>query len=332
MARRANRPSLLESMGLLPFSERMRQARIALGGDEDVPKSRFDPSSLRLLSPRLALPLWLGYDAVPRKVVITNLFNHTQTPVALGWSVRRTQVRDFRGKRQTYDSHNGTDFCIARGTPVLAGASGHVIRVVSEFHRGGLKVAIDHGGGLITSSAHLARALVREGQAVKRGEVIAISGYSGLDSLVSFPWGIPHIHYNVWLDGQPIDPFAREHDEVDGGARAEASLWIGGDAPIPMPTGVAPEESAWSEYDAARVDEVIGSCITPSVRARLQAITLLHLRGGQAVFESNYYPTRFPDRASTLREVHARAPRLHLPFSEEHFDGCVFRDELEDVA
>lgn len=195
-------------MGLLPFSERMRQARIALQGDADVPKSRFDPSSLRLLSPRLALPLWLGYDAVPRKVVITNLFNHTQTPVALGWSVRRTQVRDFRGKRQTYDSHNGTDFCIARGTPVLAGASGHVVRVVSEFHRGGLKVAIDHGGGLITSSAHLARALVREGQAVKRGEVIAISGYSGLDSLVSFPWGIPHIHYNVWLDGQPIDPFA----------------------------------------------------------------------------------------------------------------------------
>ena len=203
----------------------MRQARIALAGDEDVPKSSFDPSSLRLLSPRLALPFWLGYDAVPRKVVITNLFNHTQTSVALGWSVKRTQVRDFRGKRQTYDSHNGTDFCIARGTPVLAAASGHVMRVVSEFHRGGLKVAIDHGDGLITSSAHLARALVREGQAVKRGDVIAISGYSGLDSLVSFPWGIPHIHFNVWLDGQPIDPFAR----VDAD---EASLWIGGSMPI----------------------------------------------------------------------------------------------------
>lgn len=314
----------------------MRQARIALAGDEDVPKSSFDPSSLRLLSPRLAVPFWLGYDAIPRKVVITNLFNHTQTPVALGWSVKRTQVRDFRGKRQTYDSHNGTDFCIARGTPVLAAASGYVMRVVSEFHRGGLKVAIDHGGGLITSSAHLARALVREGQAVKRGDVIAISGYSGLDSLVSFPWGIPHIHFNVWLDGQPVDPFARLHGET-----REESLWVGGNTPLPMPTNITCEESAWSEYDEARVDAVIQSCITASTRTRLESITPLELRGGQTIFESNYYPTRFhrevnqqtpPDRASTLSEVHARAPRLHLPFSEEFFDGCVFRDELEDIA
>lgn len=324
--RRPNRPPLLESMGLLPLPERMRQARIALAGDEDVPKSRFDPTSLRLLSPRLALPFWLGFDAIPRKVVITNLFNHTQTDVALGWSVKRTQVRDFRGKRQTYDSHNGTDFCIARGTPVLASASGYVMRVVSEFHRGGLKIAIDHGDGLITSSAHLARALVREGQAVKRGDVIAISGYSGLDSLVSFPWGIPHIHYNVWLDGQPVDPFARlDH-------AGETSLWVGGNMPQPMPVHVAREESAWSEYDEARVDEVLRACITPSTRERLSAMTPLPLRGGQTIFESNYYPTRFADRASTLREEHARTARLHLPFSEEFFDGCVFRDEVEDIA
>lgn len=312
-------------MGLLPLRERLGQARIALLGDVDVPKSRFDPSSLRLLSPRLALPFWLGFDAVPRKVVITNLFNHTQTDVALGWSVKRTQVRDFRGKRQTYDSHNGTDFCIARGTPVLAAASGHVLRVVSEFHRGGLKVAIDHGEGLITSSAHLARALVREGQAVQRGDVIAISGYSGLDSLVSFPWGIPHIHFNVWLDGQPIDPFARIGED-------EPSLWVGGGLPQPMPSRVVAEPSAWSVYDEARVDAVIAACITESTRARLRAIAPQSLRGGCTIFEQNYYPTRFPDRASTLRERHPRTERLHLPFSETLYDGCVFRDALEDIS
>jgi len=311
-------------MGLLPLPVRLKQARLALAGDEDVPKAQFDPSSLRLLSPRLALPLWLGYDAVPRKVIVTNLFNHTQTDIALGWSVKRTQVKDFRGKRQTYDSHNGTDFCVARGTPVLAAASGHVVRVVSEFHRGGLKVAVDHGGGLITSSAHLARSLVAEGQAVKRGEVIAISGYSGLDSLVTFPWGIPHIHFNVWLDGQPIDPFAQK-------GSGQSSLWIG-DAPTPMPKDMASEESGCSEYDEARVDAVVGACITASVRSRLQGIEPLHLRGGQTVFESNYYPTRFPDQATMLQQVHPRAPRLHLPFSAALYDGCVFRDEIEHVA
>lgn len=316
---------MLESMGLLPLPERLEQARIALAGDEDVPKAQFDPSSLRLLSPRLAVPLWLGYDAVPRKVIVTNLFNHTQTDIALGWSVKRTQVKDFRGKRQTYDSHNGTDFCIARGTPVLAAASGHVVRVVSEFHRGGLKVAIDHGGGLITSSAHLARSLVREGQAVKRGDVIAISGYSGLDSLVTFPWGIPHIHFNVWLDGQPIDPFPRKGSD-------EASLWVEGDTPPPMPRAVETEASAWSEYDEARVDAVTRACITRSVRVRLERIEPLELRGGQTIFERNYYPTRFRDHGSMLKREPAREPRLHLPFSEELFDGCVFRDELESVA
>ena len=53
-----------------------------------------------------------------------------------------------------------------------------------------------------------ARALVRPGDRVGRGETIAISGYSGLDGVVTFPWGTPHVHFNVWLDGLYVDPFA----------------------------------------------------------------------------------------------------------------------------
>ncbi len=313
--------SLIESMGLLPLRERGRQALIALRGDEDVPPSKFGVSSLRLLDPRLSVPLWRGKYAVHRKVVLSNLFNHRQTPIELGWSVEKTQVEDYRGKTSTYDSHNGTDFCIPRGTPMLAPASGRVVRVVSEFHRGGLKLAIDHGDGLITSSAHLARALVREGDQVRRGQRVAITGYSGLDSLVSFPWGIPHIHFNVWLDGQPVDPFARTSrpDEV--------SLFVGG-APSPIPPHVDAEEPRDSEYDPARLEAILDRCITGSVRSRLTQIDLVARRGGQLVFEMNYYPTRFRDRGSPLREVHPRRERLHLPFSAELFDGVVYRDEL----
>lgn len=313
-------PSLLESMGLLPPGERARQALIALRGTEDVPPSRYDRSSLRLLDPRLSIPLWRGRYAVPRKVVLTNLFNHRQTPVEDGWSVRRTQVEDFRGRTQTYDSHNGTDFCVPRGTPMLAPASGVVVRVVSEFHRGGLKLAIDHGDGLLTSSAHLARVLVREGDVVRRGDEVAVTGYSGLDSLVTFPWGIPHIHFNVWLDGQPVDPFARS--SVPG----EESLFFGG-APTPIGPGATAEPARGSVYDAARVRAVIDACRTPSVRERLSSVRP-ELRGGHVVFETNYYPTRFPDRASVLAEVHPRSQRLHLPFSSADFDGVVFADEI----
>jgi len=243
------RPSIIESMGLLPLRERGRQALIALRGDEDVPPAKFGLSSLRLLDPKLAVPLWRGKYAVHRKVVLSNLFNHRQTPIELGWSVEKTQVEDFRGKGSTYDSHNGTDYCIPRGTPMLAPASGVVVRVVSEFHRGGLKLAIDHGQGLVTSSAHLARVLVKEGDLVRRGQHVAVTGYSGLDSLVSFPWGIPHIHFNVWLDGQPVDPFARtSHPE-------EASLFVGG-WPGLLPHSVDAEEPRPSAYDAARVDAI----------------------------------------------------------------------------
>ena len=157
------RPSLVESLGLRPFGERFRQAMIALRGADDVPPSQFDTSSLRLLNPKLSVPLWLGRFVQPRKVILTNLFNHRQTPVEDGWSVRRTQIEDFRGGTLTYDSHNGTDFSVPRGTLAVSPAAGRVARVYAEFNRGGLKVVIDHGEGLMTCSAHLARALVREG-------------------------------------------------------------------------------------------------------------------------------------------------------------------------
>ncbi|MDA1196225.1 MAG: M23 family metallopeptidase, partial [Planctomycetota bacterium] len=130
-----------------------------------------------------------------------NLFNRTPTPEADGWSVRVTQVRDFRGRRLTYDSHNGTDFAIPPGTVVVASAPGRVASRRSEYNRGGLKLYVDHGDGLMSTYHHLGRTLVAVGADVARGQPIALSGYSGLDALVSFPWVAPHVHYNVLLGG-----------------------------------------------------------------------------------------------------------------------------------
>ncbi|MFW5877205.1 MAG: M23 family metallopeptidase [Myxococcota bacterium] len=310
-------PSIAESLGLFPLGERLRQARVALRGAEDVPPSKFGPSSLRLLSPRLALPLWRGRFAVPRRAVVTNLFNHTQTPPSEGWSVRRTQVRDFRGRGLTYDSHNGTDFAIPRGSTVVAPAPGRVVRIDHEFNRGGLKVMIDHGEGLSTCSAHLARVLVRVGDVLHRGQPFALSGYSGLDGLVSFPFGIPHVHFNTWLDGEPVDPFASGSD---------ASLWIG-ETPSPAARG-EDEPYTPSAYDPEAVHASIASCLTPSVRERLSALPTLELQAAHLIWERNYYPTRFPLRNHVYRERHERRPRLSLPFPARDFDGVVFADEL----
>jgi hypothetical protein len=78
------KPHLAEALGLRPIRERYRQALVALRGEEDVPPSRFDLSSLAQLSPRIALPLWRGLEVVPRRAIVTNLFNHRPTPIEDG--------------------------------------------------------------------------------------------------------------------------------------------------------------------------------------------------------------------------------------------------------
>lgn len=311
--------SFVEMLGLSPFRERWRQTLVALRGDEDVPASSFGLSSLRLLRPRVAYPLWRGRHYVHRKVIVTNLFNHLQPPAELGWSVKRTRVQDFRGRDLTYDSHNGTDFSIPVGTRVLTAAAGRVVLIRSEFNRGGLKIFIDHGDGLMTCSAHLARALVREGQLVARGESIALSGYSGLDGVAMFPFGTPHVHFNVWLDGDPVDPF---------GSATAASLWRSGSLPEPPDASPRPDDFTPSRYSAERVRDAIAACKTPSTRARLSALEPLAKRAAHLIAEMNYYPSRFRERLGVYAESHRRAGRLDLPFSKEDFDGVVFVDEL----
>lgn len=311
-------PSISESMGIRPFGKRLRQAVMAFRGAEHVPPTKFGLSSLVLLNPRSSIPLWLGRFRIPRRVLLTNLYNHRQTPIEDGWSTRRTQMQDFRGRTLTYDSHNGTDLSVPRGTVALAPASGVVVRVYSEFNRGGLKVIIDHGEGLITCSAHLARSLVKEGDRLKVGDPYALTGYSGLDGFSTFPWGVPHIHFNVWLNGQSVDPFSADES---------LSLWRSG-KPLPIPDEDLDEPLLAANYDAELVDQTIASCKVERTRQWLGDIQDLERRGACVISELLYYPTRFGGRASVQRNAFPRRPRLYLPFSQRDFDGAVFADEL----
>jgi murein DD-endopeptidase len=308
--------SLAQSMGLKPWRKRLAQALIALRGEEHVPSTKFGLSSLAQLRPRIGIPLWMGRPYRPRTLFITNLFNHRQTPIEDGWSVKKIQVEDFRGRRLTYDSHNGTDFALPLGSRVVAPADGVVVRVVSEFNRGGLKIFIDHGEGLMTTCAHLAKALVSEGQLVRRGESIAVSGYSGLDALITFPLGVPHVHFNVWLNGFPIDPFSRGD---------EASIWRGGHPQTCQPG----EEQKFerSEYDSDRVEALIASCLTDSSRDELRAIKDPQSRADHAVSIKNYYPTRFDQSIMPYAELHPRRELLDAPFLQADFDRVLFVDD-----
>mgnify|MGYP001565282990 FL=1 len=95
-------------------------------------------------------------------------------------------------------SHKGTDFRADIGTPVLAVNNG-IVRMVREFIVYGKTVGIDHGGGAESLSMHLSRVDVKEGQKVKRGQTIGLSGDSG------YALG-PHLHLSVRIGGISIDP------------------------------------------------------------------------------------------------------------------------------
>jgi hypothetical protein len=317
------RVGVIEALGLEPYGKTAREAMLTLRGDASTPKSRFGLSSLRQLRPRWGVTLWLGGRPAGRRVPITNLYNYRQPPPELGWSVRVTDVRDFRAGENTYDSHNGTDFAVPPGTIVVAAAPARVLRVSSEFHRGGRKVFLDHGRGLATTYNHLSRFLVAPGQRVKRGEPIAISGYSGIDALVGFPWTPPHVHFNTWLNGAYVDPFT----PLDSG---EPSIWRRRNDPVPAPeTDLRDDAYEPTDWDDDALARLIAACRHDETRREIADAPTSDERIGAALMHVNYFPTRF-DRARLgdgfclYRRTFEREPRLDLPFSHRDYDGVYF--------
>ena len=96
--------------------------------------------------------------------------------------------------------HDGIDLVADVGTNVHATGDG-VVTYVGPRGGYGNVVEIDHGFGYSTLYGHLEKALVREGQKVKRGQVIALSGDTGLSTG-------PHLHYEVIKNGIHVNPAA----------------------------------------------------------------------------------------------------------------------------
>lgn len=94
--------------------------------------------------------------------------------------------------------HEGIDLSAPRGTPILAAADGRVI-YAGRRSGYGLMVEIDHGYGYTTLYGHASKLLVREGQKVKRGDVIAQVGSTGIATA-------SHLHYEVRVGGKPVNP------------------------------------------------------------------------------------------------------------------------------
>lgn len=94
--------------------------------------------------------------------------------------------------------HTGVDLSVPQGTQVHVVEEG-VVRRASEDAVNGRVLIIDHGRGVSTAYCHNSELLVKVGQRVKRGELIAHSGNTGRSTG-------PHLHYQLELASQPVDP------------------------------------------------------------------------------------------------------------------------------
>ena len=101
----------------------------------------------------------------------------------------------FTGRREL---HKGFDIASRKGTPILATADG-VVTFAGKKGLLGLSIVIDHGHGMKTRYGHNHKLLKKRGDKVKRWEPIALMGSTGRSTG-------PHTHYEVHLNGIPVNP------------------------------------------------------------------------------------------------------------------------------
>lgn len=98
----------------------------------------------------------------------------------------------------TRRNHRGIDIAAPKGTVIQAAGSGVVLLSDWTPDLGNL-VIVSHGMGYLTYYGHAQKSLVEQGMKVKKGQPIALVGSSGISSA-------PHLHFELWKDGEPINP------------------------------------------------------------------------------------------------------------------------------
>lgn len=117
---------------------------------------------------------------------------HRNLPVSLGFGKQIHPV--LRNTR----FHSGVDIKVPIGTKVFATASGQIIK--AKHHKAwGWHIVIKHDEVYTTIYSHLSKLMVKPGQNIQKGDIIALTGNSGLSTR-------PHLHYEVQKNGSSVNP------------------------------------------------------------------------------------------------------------------------------
>lgn len=127
-------------------------------------------------------------------------------PVPGGISSLYGLKRVFNGQARGY--HRGLDLRGASGTPIKACADGRVV-LCDDLYFSGKTVYLDHGQGVFTAYLHMSEQLVRNGQEVRKGQIIGKVGATGRVTG-------PHLHLSLIVQGQSVDvePLLAPWEEV----------------------------------------------------------------------------------------------------------------------
>lgn len=196
-------------LGMKPISYGEREAGV---GGADI-YAKFDSYS----DPAAHVLKWTAgnLESIQRKIniqkvsfsEIKNYYNKNKVRLAHTPAIRPVKGIVLSGFGMRYHPilhlrrmHEGLDFRASVGTPVYATADG-VIKYASRDGTYGNLVEINHGYGFQTRYAHLSKFAkgIRPGKKVKRGDIIAYSGDTGLTEG-------PHLHYEVRINGTPVNP------------------------------------------------------------------------------------------------------------------------------
>ncbi len=194
-------PALANSSATADIAAPLRAAQAAKqtdfgNGDDEFRRLFASWQSLDRPGAQIALPSRrIGGVAIPSRMPVDGV------RLSSDYGMRRHPV--LGGRR----SHKGVDLAGPTGSPVRATADGVVGRA-DWFSSYGLYVSLEHGGSIETRYGHMSRLNVAAGQQVRKGDIIGFVGSTGRSTG-------PHLHYEVRIAGQAVNPIPyMQSDEV----------------------------------------------------------------------------------------------------------------------
>lgn len=122
----------------------------------------------------------------------------TEGRITSKFGYRFSPILASNGESEGGQFHSGIDIANSADTPILATADG-VVRRAGWAGGYGRMILIEHDWGYATLYGHTSKVLVKEGDFVRRGQMIAYMGTTGRSTG-------PHLHYEVWRHGHPVNP------------------------------------------------------------------------------------------------------------------------------